>query len=129
MADTGVVGMNFFDRVYDIVRSIPSGAVVSYGQVAFLAGNPRMARQVGWALHACPEDVPWHRVVRKDGSNGKAFFSTKTDACPASFSEAVRTMEKEIENLVVHTLPSMKEAHDALEGATVICYRPMLTER
>lgn len=68
MADTGAVGMNFYDRVYDIVRSIPSGAVVSYGQVAFLAGNPRMARQVGWALHACPEDVPWHRVVRKDGS-------------------------------------------------------------
>ncbi len=60
--------MNFFERVYAVVRSIAPGEVVSYGQVAFLAGNPRMARQVGWALHVCPENVPWHRVVRKDGS-------------------------------------------------------------
>ena len=59
--------MNFFERVYDIVRSVPAGQVISYGQTAFLAGNSRMARQVGWAMHACPEDVPWHRVVRKDG--------------------------------------------------------------
>lgn len=60
--------LNFFERVYDIVRAVPPGEVVSYGQVAFLAGNPRMARQVGWALHTCPADVPWHRVVRKDGT-------------------------------------------------------------
>ena len=60
--------MNFFERIYDIVRAVPPGEVVSYGQVAFLAGNPRMARQVGWALHTCPADVPWHRVVRKDGT-------------------------------------------------------------
>lgn len=60
--------MNFFERVYAVVRAVPPGEVVSYGQVAFLAGNPRMARQVGWALHVCPPDVPWHRVVRKDGS-------------------------------------------------------------
>ena len=60
--------MNFFEQVYAIIRTVPPGQVISYGQVAFLAGNPRMARQVGWALHACPDDVPWHRVVRKDGS-------------------------------------------------------------
>ena len=62
------MAMNFFEQVYDIVRSIPPGQVISYGQIAFLAGNPRMARQVGWALHCCPKDVPWQRVVRKDGS-------------------------------------------------------------
>ncbi len=60
--------MNFFERAYVVIREIPPGQVISYGQVAFLAGNPRMARQVGWALHVCPKDVPWHRVVRKDGS-------------------------------------------------------------
>lgn len=60
--------MNFFEQVYDIVRSVPRGKVISYGQIAFLAGNPHMARQVGWALHVCPQDVPWQRVVRKDGS-------------------------------------------------------------
>ena len=60
--------MNFFERVYDIVRSVPAGQVISYGQTAFLARNPPMATQGGWATHACPEDVPCHRVVRKDGS-------------------------------------------------------------
>ena len=60
--------MNFFERAYAVIRTVPAGQVISYGQVAFLAGNPRMARQVGWALHFCPADVPWHRVVRKDGS-------------------------------------------------------------
>ena len=61
--------MNFFEMVYEIVRSIPPGRVMSYGQVARLAGNPRMARQVGWALHALPpeNDVPWQRVVLRTG--------------------------------------------------------------
>lgn len=68
--------MNFFETVYEIVRSIPYGHVMSYGQVARLAGNPRMARQVGWALHGCrPEDhVPWHRVVKKDGQIAERFL-------------------------------------------------------
>lgn len=60
--------MNFFEKVYAVIRTVPPGQVISYGQVAFLAGNPHMSRQVGWALHSCPPDVPWHRVVRKDGS-------------------------------------------------------------
>ena len=59
---------NFFETVYAVARTIPSGRVMGYGQIAALAGNPRMARQVGWALHDCPPDVPWHRVVRSDGS-------------------------------------------------------------
>ena len=61
--------MNFFQTVYHIVREIPYGRVMSYGQVARLAGKPTMARQVGWALHGCKEEdqVPWYRVVRKDG--------------------------------------------------------------
>ena len=59
----------FFQSVYRVVRMIPPGKVMSYGQVAALAGNPRMARQVGWALRACKEAdaVPWHRVVAKGG--------------------------------------------------------------
>jgi methylated-DNA-protein-cysteine methyltransferase-like protein len=51
------------------VRRIPTGRVASYGQVARLAGIPRGARQVGYALHALPDasDVPWHRVVGAEG--------------------------------------------------------------
>ena len=59
---------NFFETAYAVARTIPPGRVMSYGQIAALAGNPRMARQVGWAMHDCPPDVPWHRVVRRDGS-------------------------------------------------------------
>ncbi len=61
--------MRFFQVVYEIVRAVPPGKVISYGQVARMAGNPRMARQVGWALHASkPSDhIPWHRVVTKEG--------------------------------------------------------------
>lgn len=67
--------MSFFQAVYDIVKDIPEGKVASYGTVARLAGNPRMARQVGWALHVNPFEgvVPCHRVVMKDGSLSRGF--------------------------------------------------------
>lgn len=46
-------------RVYDVVRSIPSGQVATYGYVAMLAGAPRHARQVGWALRHLPGYLAW----------------------------------------------------------------------
>jgi len=58
----------FFDRVYEIVAQIPYGKVVSYGQIAKMLGNPRGARLVGWAMHVCPEGLPWQRVVSVDGA-------------------------------------------------------------
>jgi methylated-DNA-protein-cysteine methyltransferase-like protein len=58
---------HFFTRVYEAVRAIPRGRVVTYGQVARLVGVPRGARAVGWALRALDarkeRKVPWHRVV------------------------------------------------------------------
>ena len=67
--------MTFFDRVYIAVKQIPYGKVASYGKVAEIAGNKRMARQVGWALHTnpAPEEIPCYRVVFKDGSLSPAF--------------------------------------------------------
>lgn len=67
--------MNFFQTVYEVVKNIPAGKVASYGTVARMAGNPRMSRQVGWALHVNPYQgvVPCHRVVMKDGSLSKGF--------------------------------------------------------
>ena len=59
---------NFFNGVYEIVKQIPRGKVISYGQIATLLGNPRAARTVGWAMSTCPEDLPWQRVVMADGS-------------------------------------------------------------
>ena len=67
--------MNFFASVYETVKKIPKGKVASYGQVATVLGNPRMSRQVGWALHANPffGEVPCHRIVSKDGKVAKNF--------------------------------------------------------
>ncbi|MEE2829025.1 MAG: MGMT family protein, partial [Myxococcota bacterium] len=63
-------GRSFYQRVYELVRSVPSGSVTTYGDVAAALGNPRMARQVGWALSALGEesDVPWQRVINSRGS-------------------------------------------------------------
>ena len=58
----------FFQAVYEIVAQIPRGYVVSYGQIARLLGSPRAARQVGWAMRQCPEELPWQRVLMSDGS-------------------------------------------------------------
>lgn len=59
----------FSKRVYDVVKGIPRGSVMSYGRVAALAGNPRAARGVGYALsHVDGEGLPCHRVVFADGS-------------------------------------------------------------
>ena len=59
---------SFFQQVYEIVSRVPRGKVISYGQIAWQLGSPRAARQVGWAMRRCPDDVPWQRVVRSDGT-------------------------------------------------------------
>ena len=61
--------MSGWSPVYRVVRRIPEGRVSTYGQVAALAGMPRAARQVGYALNALSgdEDVPWHRVINAKG--------------------------------------------------------------
>ena len=56
-----------WQEVYDVVRLIPSGRVMNYGQVAKLCSRPLTPRAVGRALHECPDDVPWHRVVNASG--------------------------------------------------------------
>jgi len=58
-----------YAQVYAVVRRIPEGRVATYGQVAALAGLPRQARQVGYALAALADgsDVPWQRVVNALG--------------------------------------------------------------
>ena len=56
-------------RVYAVVAAIPRGRILSYGEVAALAGRPRAPRAVGAALSALPDDVdvPWWRVVNGAG--------------------------------------------------------------
>jgi methylated-DNA-protein-cysteine methyltransferase-like protein len=65
---------SFFENVYQIVAQIPHGKVATYGQIARLLGNPRAARQVGWAMRQCPDGLPWQRVIMSDGSVAGGFF-------------------------------------------------------
>ena len=59
----------FKQKVIEIVRMVPSGRVVSYGQVALYAGLPRAAREVGWVLNGTEGKVylPWWRVLNNKG--------------------------------------------------------------
>lgn len=67
--------MNTFEHIYAVVRAIPRGKVASYGQVARLAGNPRLSRVVGYALHVNPDpaNIPCYRVVNRFGEVSEAF--------------------------------------------------------
>lgn len=59
-----------FEKIYSIVAKIPEGKVATYGQIAAMAGMPKGARVVGWAMRAVPEgmSIPCHRVVNKTGN-------------------------------------------------------------
>lgn len=60
----------FYDAVYHLVRAIPRGRVMTYGQIAVVLGHPRAARAVGYALRACGKckpPVPWQRVINHKG--------------------------------------------------------------
>jgi methylated-DNA-protein-cysteine methyltransferase-like protein len=75
-----------YERIYHAVYRIPAGCVATYGQIAALAGFPRRARQVGYALAAGgPEDLPWHRVV-----NAKGEISRRAD--PAGHEDLQRRL-------------------------------------
>ena len=65
----------FYRNVYEIVKAIPAGKVITYGRIAELLGNKRMSRQVGWALHVnpSPETIPCYRVVNRFGEVSSAF--------------------------------------------------------
>jgi methylated-DNA-protein-cysteine methyltransferase-like protein len=61
------VESGFRDRVYALVAQIPKGKVMTYGQIAALTGNARAARIVGGIAHFGDPDLPWQRVVNKQG--------------------------------------------------------------
>lgn len=59
----------YTQRVIEIIRDIPAGRVMTYGQIAACAGSPRGARQVVRILHSlsAKHGLPWHRVVNAKG--------------------------------------------------------------
>ena len=63
---------SFTERVINIIQQIPTGKVMTYGQIGQLAGSPRGARQVVRILHSSSKkhDLPWHRVINAKGEIG-----------------------------------------------------------
>lgn len=70
---------SFTERVYDVVRKIPRGKTMTYGEVAMAMGSPGAARAVGNALNKNRDlkNIPCHRVIRSDGSTGGYAFGAK----------------------------------------------------
>lgn len=62
----------FTEKVIEVIKNIPEGKVMTYGQIASLAGSPRAARQVVRILHSMSKKhrLPWHRVINSKGEIG-----------------------------------------------------------
>ena len=56
-----------FEQVYDLVRTIPKGRVMTYGQISEVMASRLSRRAVGWMIHRCPDGTPWQRVVNASG--------------------------------------------------------------
>jgi len=67
------VAGDFKTKVHELVAQIPKGKVMTYGQLAALAGSPRAARIVGGVAHFGDPDLPWQRVVNKQGGVAKGY--------------------------------------------------------
>ena len=97
--------INFFERVYQVVRQIPFGKVTSYGAIAKFIGSPQSARMVGWAMnsaHSKP-DVPAHRVVNRNGLlTGKHHFPGTNTMQRMLESEGVKVENDQIVNFEAH---------------------------
>ncbi len=57
-----------FDEVFTVVRRIPRGRVMTYGQISNMLNRRLSPVAVGWALHQCSDGLPWHRVVNAKGT-------------------------------------------------------------
>lgn len=64
---------NFRDRVYQLMRELPEDKVTTYGDLAAMAGQPRAARIIGGIAHQGQSDLPWHRLVNREGGLAVGF--------------------------------------------------------
>lgn len=93
----------FKRRVETLVAQIPKGKVMTYGQVATLCGNPRAARIVGGIAHFGNPDIPWQRVVMKNGGLAHGFPGGLSGHKAALEAEGVMVSDDhqiDIENLL-----------------------------
>lgn len=90
---------NFAHDVHEVAKLVPHGRVTSYGAIAHYLGRRITARMVGWAMNACPPDVPAHRVV-----NSKGMLTAKHHFSPPSQMQS--RLEKEghtiVDDKIIH---------------------------
>ena len=91
---------DFFDRVYQVVKLIPSGRATNYGAIGKYLGSARSARMVGWAMNGCiksDSNIPAHRVVNRLGIlSGKNHFTTPTYMQELLESEGIKVENDQI---------------------------------
>jgi methylated-DNA-protein-cysteine methyltransferase related protein len=63
----GTPDPKYRERVYRIVRRIPRGRVMTYGQIAYMLGEGYTPRTVGFVMHGSDDKTPWHRVINSQG--------------------------------------------------------------
>ena len=104
--------LDFFQRVYAVVRQIPPGRVTSYGAIARYLGSAQSARTVGYAMnaaHSLPE-VPAHRVVNRVGLlTGKHHFGGFTAMQQQLEAEGIRVEDDQIQDFNRHFWDPMVE--------------------
>lgn len=93
---------DFYEKVYAVVRKIPKGKVVSYGDIAEFIGTRGSARTVGYAMnnaHNVSPTVPAHRVVNRNGLlTGKHHFEFPTLMQELLESEGIEIINDQIQN-------------------------------
>lgn len=90
---TSGVEAGFRERVEDIVRQIPRGRVMTYGQIAALAGSAYAARIVGGIAHFGDLELPWQRVVNKKGGLASGYPGGRDGHRKALEAEGVRVSD------------------------------------
>lgn len=83
-------------RVESLVVQIPKGKVMTYGQIAALCGSPRSARIVGAVAHFGNPDLPWQRVVMKNGGLAGGFPGGLTGHSVALTEEGVKVQDYKV---------------------------------
>ena len=80
---------SFKQSVYGLVALLPYGRLMTYGDLAALAGHPYAARQVGGLAHFGPPELPWHRVVNRFGDCASGYYGGKEGHRVALESEGI----------------------------------------
>ena len=94
---------NFFTKVYEVARRIPYGKVTSYGAIAEFLASRGSARMVGWAMNNCPDGIPAHRVVNRNGVlTGKHHFDGTNLMQQLLESEGVKVEDNQILDFEKH---------------------------